>query len=162
LIISVLANLLNYFIILFVVTIVNVDSVHIFASPINNNMTTQLLKVSEAKKGMVVYQVYVWNFHFNRERQPKHHRDEKGRSVYTPYEHDIYLISQWTIHSCGKKLLRLCDSQGMKGSKVSSSICGDDYGWITTSKELAYQLVNELRSIDQYSTEKFEILYERH
>ena len=46
-IISVLANLLNYFIILFVVAIVNVNSVHIFASPINNNMTTDFLKQAE-------------------------------------------------------------------------------------------------------------------
>jgi hypothetical protein len=48
LIISVLANLLNYFIILFVVPIVIVDSVYIFASPINNNMTTA------ERKGVVI------------------------------------------------------------------------------------------------------------
>jgi hypothetical protein len=48
LIISVLANLLNYFIILFVVPIVIVDSVHIFASPINNNMNKlKVLSISQ-------------------------------------------------------------------------------------------------------------------
>ena len=120
-------------------------------------MKTPLLTVSEAEKGMTIYRVSAWNFHIGFPRKDQHHRDERGRSVYTPYEKDIYSIWEWRVHSCGKKLLRICDDKGMRGTMGGYANSDGTFGFYVTSKELAVQLINELRSSDEYSTEDYTI-----
>jgi hypothetical protein len=120
-------------------------------------MNTKLLTVKDAKKGMTVYAISAWNHFRGQPRKDQHHRDEKGRSVYTPHMIDIYNVHEWKIQSCGKKILRLCDNEGNRRKMGGYANDNGNYGYFTTSMEDAIAFVNELRESDQYRTNEFKI-----
>jgi len=122
-------------------------------------MTTPLLQISEAKKGMTIFEVSPYNFYsVNNKRSD--HWDFKTKK-YTPHTKDIYAFCEWTIYACGKKVLKVCDEKGMKKSMGSYAREDGTYGYFVTSKEMAIQLINELRELDSYKTSEFDIIETR-
>lgn len=124
----------------------------------------QLLKPSQVKKGDKIVKVSIWNFHGQNEpRRDQHRRDEKGRSVYTPHTVDQYNVCEYTVYSCGKKQMYLCDEEGLRG-KVSGvdyrSTTNPDrfYGMFVKTNAEALELIEELHKADQYATPSFEIV----
>ena len=129
-------------------------------------MTTQLLTPAEAKKGMKVYLVSSYNHFYNQKRNPAHYRDSKGHCIYTPHSKDVYMITEATIHSCGAKLLRYIDKDGvlsgrdhtLKQRTVENWMQVEGtYGWFVKSHEEATLLALELAREDEYGTDIFEI-----
>ena len=129
-------------------------------------MKANLLTPSNSKKGMQVFYVSNYNHFFNKKRSPTHYRDSKGRCIYVPYTNDVYMITEGTIHSCGIKLLRYIDKNGVLSGREHTVTqrtvdywmqVEGTYGWFVKSKEEAISLILELANSDEYGTDEFEV-----
>lgn len=119
--------------------------------------STLLLNAKDLRKGTQVVQVTPWNFLRNQERKDPFHRDERGRCVYTPYDRDIYAYTQWTVHSVGKKIMRLTVGEEMKRRNVYLKEDGSIFGYFVKDLDDAKRLIDEMRAGDPRSTEEFAI-----
>lgn len=62
----------------------------------------------ELLKGETIFELIAWNFFLNAQRSGKFvGRDEMNLPIFELPEADQIIISQWNIHSIGKRLMRL-------------------------------------------------------
>lgn len=107
------------------------------------------LTAQNVKKGDTIIEVGAWNFISNWTRHIK-----RGNTV---IEEDIYRTTEWTVHSCGKKQMRLMDVKGMSKKLVYIDDKGNFSSVITKNYNDAHELAQEMFLSDKYSTNNYTI-----
>ena len=116
------------------------------------------LNAKTAKKGDVIFLVGPWNFHWNMKRSEK-------------YSEDVYAYHKWTIHSIGKKVLKLSDEEGLRKT-ASYSYDGNfliprmiikgesivyNFSFFAWEEKDIETVVDCMRMADQYARSNFRI-----
>lgn len=107
------------------------------------------------KKGDVVWEAMAWNFseccgrakligyyEIPSDYSSKYKWREKTQEE---MDLDIYNIEKWTVYSCGKKQMYLCDAEGMKGRRILEY----QYHNFVESEEAAIAKIEMMRANDQ-------------
>ena len=112
------------------------------------------LTPKDVKKGMSIIEVSAWNFIRNWERNIK-----RGKSS---IEEDVYRTTNWTVHGCGKKIMRLMDEKGMAKKEINIRADNDPqpgtfWGYFVRNEEDAKIAVQILFDKDKFSTKTYSI-----
>jgi hypothetical protein len=107
------------------------------------------LSAKDVKKGDTIIEVNAWNFISDWKRNIK-----KGK---TAIEDDIYRTTQWTVHSCGKKQMKLMDDKGMAKKLILIDEKGNFSSTIVKNYVDAHKSVQEMFLEDKYSTDNYTI-----
>jgi len=108
-----------------------------------------------AKKGDTIFIVTPFNHHFNSSRNRP--------SV------DTYNVEEWVIHSIGKKIMKLEDSQGLKGAQkyadsqgnylTSRSLISDPFtNFFCFEEKEIDSTIEAIRANDNHTSERFEVV----
>lgn len=120
----------------------------------------------ELLKGETIFELIVWNFcGFNHQRDHRFIRNERGIMETKISESDQIIISQWNIHSIGKKLMRLEKpvSGKLKKTAISKGYF-EHYSELGRplffqTKEEAIEAAKKYFSNDPVASDKLEIFF---